>query len=190
MASWVLVASLFSFRATFQLCSCFLLRWDPVVHWHRETECFHFDTSICVNLLVCLLISIFAGKGSVAEETNWGVVSRGMHNYTIASYQGGDFGVRQERWPSGPYEQEERVALEMCHSKWSEGPRASTDSHRTSMNLFRPSKVKLGHYSGCSWWERTGNYGLEEVGRQRGNIISHCHPRSSQCGLIRESMVK
>lgn len=40
-----------------------------------------------------------------------------MHNYTIASYQGGDFGVRQERWPSGPYEQEERVALEMCHSK-------------------------------------------------------------------------
>lgn len=53
----------------------FVLHWDTVVHWHRETKCFHFDISIFLSTVfiyqhICKKVCM---QKQMAEEVNSGM---------------------------------------------------------------------------------------------------------------------
>lgn len=84
-ASCILVANLCWFKATVQLCSLFVLPWDPVIHWHREAKCFHLihlsvSTCQCTYQHICKKVKC---KRKCGRRNKSGMSSGKLHKYSI-----------------------------------------------------------------------------------------------------------
>lgn len=73
---------------------------------------------------------------------------------------------------SGQCQQEEGIVLEMCRPEWSEGPRTSFRFVPNFNELMLPLQGEAWTLQGGDLvGQDRGNYGTEDVGRQRGEVI-------------------